>query len=462
MNHLLQVLLILSAIVVLAKLAGAISVRFGQPAVFGEIAMGLILGPTVLDILHWGVFSSFDPRAGGPITSLIGAAQQSGLIEGSGNSLYFEGLIKDLADIGVILLMFVAGMETDLVEMRRVGKTAFWAAAGGVILPLIGGALAADYFGYPMYWEGIFVGTILTATSVSISAQTLMELRALRSREGTTILGAAVIDDVIGIIILGVVTALSVTEALEAGQAGASSILWIILRMAAYFALFWFIGRRYFEKWCDRVKHVPASQALLAFVLVVAFLYAWSAEFFAHLAAITGSYMAGVLFAQTRYKPEIDHDIHPLTYSLFVPIFFVSIGLEANGRELGGEIPFLLTIVILAILTKTVGCFIGARATGFNNMESLRVGVGMISRGEVGLIVAGVGLSRGIIDQDIFSIMVIMVLVTTMITPVLLRYVFPRVEEVPAVVFESVGELEDRVTEKEVHEEKPDGPEPGH
>ena len=443
MNHLLQLLLILSVIVVFAKVAGAISVRFGQPAVFGEIAMGLIMGPTVLNVLYWPIFSHFDAHSAGPVASLINAAHQSGLLNGSASSVYLESLIKDLAEIGVILLMFVAGMETDLQEMRRVGKTAFWAAMGGLFFPFVAGALATSYFGYPLYWEAIFIGTILTATSVSISAQTLMELKALRSREGTTILGAAVIDDVLGIILLGLVTALSVARAVEeGGSGGAGQITWIVVRMAAYFVIFWFLGRRYLEKWCNHIRKLPASQALLAFVLVVAFLYAWAAEYFAHLAAITGSYMAGVLFAQTRYKNEIDPEIHPLTYSLFVPIFFVSIGLQANARELGEAIPFLITIVGLAIVTKIAGCFLGARVTGFSGIESLRVGVGMVSRGEVGLIVAGVGLTRGLIDQNMFSVMVIMVLVTTMATPIMLRYVFPRVKEVPAVVFESIGELE--------------------
>ncbi len=450
MNHLLQILLILAGIIVIAKMAGALSVRLGQPAVFGEITAGLILGPTVLNALHWDLFAHLDAHGGGPLVALLQAAEGSGLLTSSGNSLYLEALIKDLAEIGVILLMFVAGMETDLVEMRKVGKTAFWAAMGGVILPLLGGAIAGVYFGLPLYWEAVFVGTILTATSVSISAQTLMELKVLRSREGTTILGAAVIDDVLGIIILGIVTALSaVAVAEEAATGGIGGVVWIILRMAAYFALFWFIGQRYFGKWCEKVQRVPASQALLAFVLVIAFLYAWAAEYFAHLAAITGSYMAGVLFAQTKFKKAIDADIHPLTYSLFVPVFFVSIGLQADGRQLGGEIGFLLAISFLAVATKIVGCFIGARTSGFSSLESLRVGVGMVSRGEVGLIVAGVGLSRGIINQDVFSIMVIMVLVTTMATPIMLRYVFPRVTEVPAEVYESIADIEDRAEDRE-------------
>ena len=445
MEHLLQVLLLLAGIIVVAKLSGALSVRFGQPAVLGEIAVGLILGPTVVNLLSWDMFSHVSSHGSGSIQTLIKAAAESGSLEKSANSLFLEGLLSDLAEIGVILLMFVAGMETDLQQMKKVGKTAFWAAMGGIVAPLSLGTLASLYFGYPLYWDAIFIGTILTATSVSISAQTLMELKVLRSREGTTILGAAVIDDVLGIIILGAVAALSTVGAAEAAEtAGVGAILWIILSMILYFLIFWFVGQRYLSKWCQAVRKLPASEALLAFVLVTVFLYAWAAEFFAHLAAITGSYMAGVLFAKTRFKEEINNKIHPLTYSLFVPIFFVNIGLQANGRQLGNEILFLVVIVVVAILTKVGGCFIGTRLTGFSNLESLRVGTGMISRGEVGLIIAGVGLSRGIIAQEIFSVMVIMVLVTTMVTPIFLRYLFPSVSEVEGKVFESVGKVEKR------------------
>ena len=235
MEHLLQILILLAGVIVCAKLAGALSVRFGQPAVLGEIVIGLILGPTVLNILHWDMFAQFDSEGAGPIHVLTNAARQSGLLHQSANSLFLEGLFADLAQIGVILLMFVAGMETDLQEMKKVGKTAFWVALGGISLPLVGGTVSSAYFGYPVYWEAIFVGTILTATSVSISAQTLMELLVLRSREGTTILGAAVIDDVLGIIVLGVVTALSaVGVAQQAETAGMGRVFLIVFRMSAF------------------------------------------------------------------------------------------------------------------------------------------------------------------------------------------------------------------------------------
>lgn len=409
MSHSLQLLLAVALLVAAAKIAAALANRIGQPAVFGEIFAGLVAGPTVVNMLGWPMFAT--PAATGhgtAATALLPA-------------------IKDLADVGVVLLMFIAGLETDLVEMRRVGKVAFWSAFGGVVLPLAAGAVTAAAFGKPLLWTGLFIGTILTATSVSISAQTLMELKALRSREGSTILGAAVIDDVMGIVLLSVVVAL----ARASDGAGLLDVALIGLRMLAYFAGAILAGRA-FSRIASWSQRLAVSQGLLAIVLVVALLYAWAAEYIGGVAAITGSYLAGVLFAQTPFKAAIDRGIHPLTYSMLVPIFFMSIGLMADGRQLGQHVGFTIALVFVAIVTKIIGCAAGARLFGFSALESARVGVGMISRGEVGLIVAGYGLANGLIQTDVFSASVIVVLATTMVTPPLLRLVFPhgRIEHV--------------------------------
>jgi Kef-type K+ transport system membrane component KefB len=347
----------------------------------------------------------------------------------------FLALIHDLAGVGVLLLMFVAGLETDLVEMRRVGKVAFWSAFGGVALPMVGGAATAVAFGLPLVWEGIFIGTILTATSVSISAQTLMELGALRSREGCTILGAAVIDDVMGIIVLSVVVAFAKAAG---GQIDLLQIVFVAVRIAVFFVVAVMAGRLFtpFLRWASKLE---VSQGLLAAVLFVTLIYSWAAEYFGAVAAITGSYVAGVLFAQTPFKKEIDDGVHPLTYSMFVPIFFISIGLQVNGRELGQQITFTLMLILVAIAAKAIGCGVSARACGFTNIESVRVGVGMISRGEVGLIVASYGLANGLIDQNVFSASVLMVLATTMVTPVLLRQTFPQEPAAHAMVEETIA-----------------------
>ncbi len=363
MSYALQVLLLLALVIAAAK-RPARRRSDGQPAVFGEILVGLLLGPTLLDVLGWPMFAA----DGGELGALIG----------------------ELAEIGVLLLMFVAGLETDLEEMRRVGTVAFWAALGGVILPFFGGIATAAAFGLPVFWEGVFIGTILTATSVSISAQTLIELGALRTREGSTILGAAVIDDVMGIIVLSVVVAAAGASAdgFDLGQ-----IAWLVVRMTAFFVIA-IVAGRWFTPLLRWASGLGVSQAVLAAVLVVAFVYSWAAEYVGAVAAITGSYLAGVLVAQTPFKKTVDEGVHPLTYSMFVPIFFISIGLEANGRDLGERALFSVVLITVAIVTKAIGCGLFARLTGFTTKESIRVGAGMISRGEVGLIVAGYGLSH--------------------------------------------------------------------
>ena len=411
MTHFLQLLVLLAVTVAAAKLAGAVAVRIGQPAVFGEILIGLVLGPTVLNILGLPIFSG--PSVG---TSL-------------------EAVMGDLSQIGVLLLMFVAGLETDVAEMRRVGKVAFWSAFGGVVLPLVAGAATASAFGFPLYWDGIFIGTILTATSVSISAQTLLEIGALRSREGATILGAAVIDDVLGIVLLSLIVAMA-----KASVSGVdvAQIATVVVRLVVFFALALAAGRGVSAvlAWARRL---PVSQGVLSAALVIAMVFAWAAESIGGVAAITGAYIAGVLIAQTTFKQDIDGGIHPLAYSIFVPVFFISIGLQANGRVLGDRVAFTIALVAVAILAKAIGCAVSARWCGFTRQQSIRVGVGMISRGEVGLIVAGYGLAHGLIGRDVFSASVIVVLATTMVTPPLLRLVFPPRRHVTATVEETIA-----------------------
>jgi len=412
MTHALQVILLLMVVVAAAKLAGALAARIHQPSVFGEILIGVLLGPSLLNILGWPLFAS--PPAGVPLLSLV----------------------QDLARIGVLLLMFVAGLETDLVQLRHVGRVAFWVAFGGVLLPLIGGAAVSVAFGLPLYWEAIFVGTILTATSVSISAQTLLELGALRTREGATILGAAVIDDVMGIVLLSVVVAFASTA--SNGGTDWSGIPLLIVRMTAFFGG-GLLGARLLTPILGWASRLPVSQGVLSAALVIMCLYSWAAEYVGAVAAITGAYIAGVLIAQTPFKQEVDRGIHPLTYSMFVPMFFISIGLEANARDLGPRALFTIVLVLVAIVAKMIGAGVFARLFGFSSPESVRVGIGMISRGEVGLIVAGYGLAHGIIGQDVFSASVLMVLATTIVTPPLLRIAFARRYGPAVAVEETIG-----------------------
>jgi len=468
----LQLLLILVVILFTAKYAGYFSVRIGQPAVFGKIALGLLLGPTLFDIVNWHIgsfyiFGGLDHAAHEAVAALPFVQQVTHAVEEGQQTggLVLMNTVHSLAELGVLFLMFMAGLETDLKQMMRVGKVALYAAIGGVVGPFFFGAGAG--YGFSLMglsfnlYESIFIGTILTATSVSISAQTLMELGRLKSKEGTTILGAAVIDDVIGIIVLSVVIALKPPSAGAHGAEGAVGahaerlldwimmglgdigwlrIIILILMMVAFFVVGWFAEKWLVRPLVHRFERLPVTEGLLSGVLLVGLLYAWAAEWIGNVAAITGTYLCGVLLARTDMRHEIEEKLHTITYSFFVPIFFVNIGLHANARPIFAPLAhlpsmtriewlvliFTLLIALIAVFTKVWGCQIGAAVGGFNKVESMRVGVGMISRGEVGIIVALVGLNAGVIDSEVFSMMILMVLVTTLVTPLWLKQVFKK------------------------------------
>lgn len=397
-----QLFLIIAIILLGAKLMGALTVRFGFPSVLGEILAGVLLSSSCFNLFGW-------PILGG---------------EGALPVETIEEILRVLAELGVLFLMFIAGLETDMVKMRKVGNAAFSAAAGGVILPLATGTWLGYWNGYS--WPvSIFVGTLLTATSVSITAQTLLELGQLQSREGTTTLGAAVIDDVMGVLVLSIVVAFVLNPVGEEGGSAIGTVLGVFGMMALFFVLSIFIGRTTFEPFLKLIEKIPSTQIVLAAAVVVCLVYSWSAEVFGKVAAITGAYIAGVLFGQTKFQHELTERSQVFAYSFFVPIFLADVGLRTHVQSLGDSVPFVVILILLAIVTKIIGCGIGSLATGFSPMESLRVGVGMISRGEVGLIIASYGLSHGVIDEKIFAEMVLVVLVTTLVTPIGLRLVFP-------------------------------------
>jgi Kef-type K+ transport system membrane component KefB len=389
----LQLTLALAIIILAAKAGGYVAVRLRQPAVLGELLAGLILGPTIIDLVHL------------PFVS---------------NPELLQEEISDLASLGVVFLMFMAGLEVELNEMLHAGRASLLSGSLGVVAPLFMGALVALPFGYTdqAAW---FIGIILTATSVSISAQTLLELGVLKTREGITLLGAAVVDDVLVLIIL------SIFLALAGSTSGEVSVIGVVARMVLYLALSaalgWFV-LPWLVAWVDRQ---PISEGLTAIVVFVTLVFAWSAEAMGGLAAITGAFIAGVGLGRSPLRDKIEAKMRVITYGFLVPIFFVSIGLQANLRAITGTLlPFLIVLLIVAILSKVIGAGLGARLAGFNQAESLRVGVGMISRGEVGLIVAGIGVQAAIISQEVFTVVVVLVLLTTLVTPLLLRYVFPR------------------------------------
>jgi Kef-type K+ transport system membrane component KefB len=393
MDPLLQFLLALVIIIVAAKGGGYLTNRLGQPAVLGELLIGLILGPTVLDMLHWPLFS--DQHLG--------------------------ETLSHLSHLGVLFLMFIAGLEVDLMEMLSVGRPAVLAGIMGVVAPLALGMAAALFFGFDVQ-RSLFMGLVLAATSVSISAQCLMELGVLRNRECVALLGSAVLDDVMVIVLLSLFVALA-----GGGGGGAITVLWVVVKMVAFLALAVLAGARFLPRLVSLVSRLPVSESVMALVIVVTLLYAWAAEALGGMAAITGAFLAGLLFARTSVRQHVETGMHTLAYAWLVPIFFVSVGLGANAQALGrGDLPFAVLIIVVAILSKVLGSGLGARLGGLSNLEALRLGVGMTSRGEVGLIVASVGLNAGLIGERIFASVVLMVLTTTILTPVMLRALYPK------------------------------------
>jgi Kef-type K+ transport system membrane component KefB len=390
--------LTLAIIVVAAKVSGYVSVRLKQPAVLGELLIGLLLGPTLLGMLQW---------------PLLGAG-------------HLEETIHQLAHLGVLFLMFIAGLEVDLGTMFQTGRPAVLAGSLGVVTPVLLGALVMLPFGFG-FQESLAVGLVLAATSVSISAQTLIELGVLRSRVGMALLGAAVVDDILAILLLSVFMALA-----TGGGGGVGAVAWVLFRMVAFLGLATAVGMLLIPRLAKVVRKLPISEGTMALALVVTLLYAWAAEAWGGIAAITGAFLAGLIFARTPVRRALEEGMHTLAYSWLVPVFFVSIGLSVDARGLGwNDALLVLTIIVVAVVSKVVGAGLGARWGGFSNRQALQLGAGMVSRGEVGLIVAAAEVDAGLINDRIFASVVLMVLATTLLAPILLRALYSETDRHP-------------------------------
>ena len=390
MSVFLQLAFLIAVILLAAKTAGYLSVRLGQPSVLGELLVGILLGPSLLNLLHLP------------------------FIEGE----KLGETIKELGELGVLLLMFIAGLELHLDELTRNTKVSALAGIMGVLTPVLLGTGTGLLFHFG--WEAaLFLGLTLGATSVSISAQTLMELKVLRTRVGLGLLGAAVFDDVLIILLL------SITLAVVSGGTSAVGILLILLRMVIFLVVSAAFGLYVLPKLVRITRRLPISQGVLSLGIVILLFYGVAAEVVGGMAAITGSFLAGLMFARCDEKERLEQGVSALAYGLLVPIFFVSIGLAVNIRDLEGE-ALLLTavIIVVAIVSKLFGSGLGARWAGFSWRESWQLGAGMVSRGEVGLIVANVGIGAGMVTGEEFSAIVGMVLASTIVTPPMLRALF--------------------------------------
>ncbi|HZT05964.1 MAG TPA: cation:proton antiporter [Chloroflexota bacterium] len=391
----------LAVILLAAKAAADLSSRLGQPPVLGQLVAGLALGSA-------SVLLPVDPFGNG-------VGEQLDL----------------LANLGVLVLMFVAGLETDWQQLKSVGRAAFTSASLGVLMPLVAGWAAGLAF-HLSGTEAAFLGVILTATSVSISAQTLLELDCLQTIEGATILGAAVIDDVIGLVVFSIAAAAS-------GAGGGQMPLPILgASLAAFFAVAPTIGSAVARRLIGLAHAMRGSEAPLAVAMAVALLYAALAAQVG-IAAITGAYLAGLLINREDRYPELTDRVKILGNSFFVPIFLVKTGMDAHLEAVGPVFTLVMVISIIAIVSKILGCGFGARICGLTAYQSTVVGVGMISRGEVALITSSLALHARVISPLLFSATVLIVVVTTIVTPLLLRLVLMRSSAEPAMEWAPSG-----------------------
>ncbi|MGN7470991.1 cation:proton antiporter [Brevibacillus sp. SAFN-007a] len=367
----------LAVILIASKIAGDISVRLGQPSVLGKLLIGIVLGPTVL-----GLVTDTD-------------------------------ILKEISQIGVILLMFIAGLETDIDEFKRTAKSSTSVGVAGIIAPLALGYLAGVTMGLSPF-ASLFLGLLLSATSVSISVQTLKELGKLQSREGATIMGAAVIDDVL------VILALAFLMSFAGGDVNLGLV---IAKKLAFFAIAFLLAWKAVPWVLRRFASLQVSESLISAALIICFLFAYFAEY-TGVAAIIGSYIAGVAISLTSFKQEITRKVETISYAVFVPVFFTSIGVAAQFSGIMENWWLILILSVIAIVSKLVGGAIGAKITGFPWKHSLAIGAAMVSRGEVALIIAAIGLENNLLSDDMFAVLIVVVLVTTIVTPPLMKWLF--------------------------------------
>lgn len=392
-------LLDLAIILLCTKALGLLTRRVQMPQVVGALLAGLLLGSAGVGILTETSF------------------------------------LQSVAEIGVVVLMFCAGMETDIKELKACGKASFIIALCGVLVPLAGGFATAYLFNRPgmiesdasasIFLQNIFIGVILTATSVSITVETLKELGKLKTRSGNAILGAAIIDDILGIVALTIVTSIS-DPSVKIGM--------VMLKIVGFFvfaAVVGFIFYKLYKNWVDKANKEKHRHTIVAFVFCL--LMAYIAEDIFGVADITGAFIAGLIISNVQRSTYLETKFDTLSYLLLSPVFFASIGLKVELPKMSAAIVgFAVALTIVAVLTKVVGCGFGAKICHYKNYQAKRIGIGMISRGEVALIVASKGAALGLLGSAFLGPIIIVVVITTIITPVFLKVVFaPGTAPVP-------------------------------
>ncbi|WP_125764616.1 cation:proton antiporter [Levilactobacillus mulengensis] len=378
----------LTLILLATTVVGHYCTRIGIPAVIGQLLVGVLVGP-----------------------AMLGWISLSHSLEG-------------FAEIGVIILMFIAGLESDLQLLKRYLKPSVLVALMGVLIPVLGTYAVGMFYNLGVT-ESLFISVIFAATSVSISVEVLKEMNALNSREGTTILGAAVVDDVLAVVILSVLVSTTGTAVGESA-AQSSSLLLTTIEQVIYFAAIYLVVRwlaPYMAKIGERLL-IPMGPTLMAIILC--FGMAYVAELVG-LSDVVGAFFAGIAISQTTARSTVDRHIEPVGYALFIPVFFVSIGLNMDFNGLGKQIGFILVLTVVAVLSKLIGAGSGAKLAGFSWGSSAAVGAGMVSRGEMALIIAQIGYAAKLMSPVRYSAIVAAIIIATLLAPFLLRWTMDRV-----------------------------------
>lgn len=379
----------LAIIILSAKFFALVARKCKAPQVVGEIIAGLLIGPCLFNLVQ------------------------------------SNDTISVFAEIGVVLLMFTTGLGTNLKELMKAGPIATLIACVGVAVPLAGGTLLYGLFygfgavGSQEFYRALFIGTIMTATSVSITVATLQELGYLKSFLGTTIVSAAVIDDVIGIVVLTCVIGASSGTGTDLGQVLLNTVLFFVVAIVVGIVI------HYAMQWLD--KRNPHTQRITIISIAFCFALAYVAEQYFGIADITGAYIAGIVLCTMEDASYVERRVDISNYVIFAPVFFASIGLKTDVSGLTPDILlFCVCFVIVALATKIMGCGLAAKACRFNWGDSLKVGVGMMTRGEVALIVAQKGLEVGVVDPVYFTAVILLIVVSSVATPLGLKNLFVK------------------------------------
>jgi len=408
-QELAHLVLQLAALLLAAKLFGLVFKKFKQSEVLGELIGGMVVGPFALGALPLPFIGKLFP-----VIEAIGEHASTLPIS---TELYFFG------QIGAVLLLFLVGLETDAKLFVKYGLKSLGIALGGVVLPFFLGAWGTVMFGFANSWtdtSALFMGAIMVATSVGITARVLSDMYKLDTREGVTILAAAVIDDVLGILILALVISLA------GSGGGAEGVSWaelgtIGLKAVGFLGgmvlLGWLFGKR-----LSNILLKLDGKTYAAIAASICFAVAAVAEMFG-LAMIIGAYLAGIILSVTKVGKQLEEKLAGASH-LIVPIFFAIMGTLVDFKAMGAVLVFGLVITVFAIIGKVLGSGLPALFSGFNFLGSMRVGIGMLPRGEVALIVAGIGLSAGIISNEIFGVSIMMTVITTLMAPMILVPLF--------------------------------------